>query len=64
MARSSKAACLAVLVMAAGALLLLQPASAQTCGGMYRRAGKPLLFGGVAEPKRCVKNCQSRTDFW
>lgn len=53
-----------MLVMAAGALLLLQPASAQTCGGMYRRAGKPLLFGGVAEPKRCVKNCQSRTDFW
>lgn len=40
-------------------------APAPSCKTMYRPGRQPLLFGGVAEPKRCVgKACQSRTDFW
>lgn len=54
-----------LMVMLAAAVLqgMLHGASAQTCSRMYRKAGKPLLFGGVGEPNRCLKNCQSRTDY-
>ncbi len=52
-----------VLLLAA-ALLVAAPAAAQDCKAMYRPGSKPLLFGGLGEPGRCVKNCQPRTSFW
>lgn len=65
MARSSRNRVTVLVVMMAAAVLqsMVHGAPAQTCSGMYRKAGKPLLFGGVGEPNRCLKNCQSRTDF-
>jgi len=45
-------------------LLLAHHAAAQDCSRMYRQGGKPLLFGGITEPGRCVSDCQSRDSFW
>jgi hypothetical protein len=64
MASSKKGAAVSGLLLAVLLLQLLQGAAAQTCANMYRKGGRSLLFGGVGEANRCVRNCQSRTDFW
>ena len=47
------------------ALAAAPAARAQDCKTLYRAGDKPLLFGGLGEPGRCVgSGCKKRTSFW
>ena len=46
------------------ALLLISTAAAQSCPVKYSQSGRPLLFGGVNDPGRCLAGCQRVNSYW